>query len=270
MFKGFLKSGQARTTVANNQMFAGFPSLSFGNNGNIGGIPTTGLMAWFNPSVNITLDGSGNVSQWQDTSATYTFAQSTSTARPAYVQGDSTYNYRPYSTFNGTNQYLTGASGLSLQGNTTWQVIIVAKHNSPTNNDRLLQSDIISNDGSYCVVGVNAIPNWLYQYTNDSGTDIATSSGIGTDTKLHMFSIEIDRAVTGKQYWSMDSVWRTSSVTIGNSSTVYSSASITLGVSSAISIFTNAFVFDIFFYNSLLSKSDYLMLRGYMGSLYGF
>jgi len=269
MFKGFQKSGLFRTTVAPSQMFAGFPSLSFGNNGSLGGIPTSGLMAWFNPSVNVTLDGSGNVSQWQDTSGTYTFSQGTGSNRPGYVQSNSTYNYRPYLSFNGSNNYLSGASGLSMQGNSFLQVIVVVKHNSPSNNNRLLQSDLTSNPGSYCVVGVNSVPSWIYLYTNDTGA-LATSSGIGTDTNLHMFSMEIDRIAAGKQYMSVDSAWRTSSVSIGTSSINYPASNLVLGANSAISVFTNAYVFDVFFYNNLLSKSDYLMLRSYIGSLYGF
>jgi hypothetical protein len=268
-FKGFHQSGGFSTTVKPTNVFAGFPSTDFGAVGNIGGVPSSNLAAWFRPDVNITLSGS-TVSQWQDTSGTYTFSQGTALNQPTYIQGDATYNGRPYLSFNNSNSNnLSGANGLSLQGNRTWQVIIIGKYNTATTNWRLMQSDKAVDKGFYCPSVISS-SSFEMTFTDDSGTGRTLNPGISSDTKLHMFSLEVDRLSAGTIYASVDNFWRVTSFSIGNSSTTYASSNLTLACDNGLTVFSNVYIFDIFFYSNLLSQSDYLMLRAYMGSLYNF
>ena len=87
MFKGFHQTNTNTMTGKSKNMFNGFvENTSINQYGVSGGIVTDNLLAWFNPSINVTLNVSANtVSQWQDTTGTYTLSQSTAVNQPAYV-----------------------------------------------------------------------------------------------------------------------------------------------------------------------------------------
>ncbi|HSY77904.1 MAG TPA: hypothetical protein VK890_13645 [Bacteroidia bacterium] len=270
MFKGFQQVGGFQTTVRPIMMFPPFVDTSYGEVGNLGGIPSSNLVAWFNPSVNVTQSG-GAVSSWKDTSGTYTWSGGSGTQQPTLVQGDPVYNGRPYFTTDGVHQYFNMAAsvGLSLQANRTWQVIIVAKYNNVSGNVRLVQSDISPNKGTY-VVNENSGTSQEVIYINDAGSTIVTTSTVNIDTKIHVYGHEIDRQTAGLQYLSIDNTWRNVSSAIGNSSANYAAGQLWIGINGTLTAFTQLNIYDIFFYNQLLSQQDYIVLVNYIRGFYNF
>lgn len=259
MFKGFQKTGGFETTVKPTNMFAGFCDTAFGEVGNVGGVPSTGLVAWFRPDVNITV-GSGKVSQWQDTTGTYTLSAA-GTAQPSYIVGDQARNGRPYLSFNGTSNVLSGSS-VSIGTNTQWHVIMIYKWNG-TGTYVLYDSDPTASPGRVAFYQVSSSTYGVYRSSIGTAQLIRTS-----DTNMNMIGMQVDR-VNGLIYQDYNYQYRAQSGTTVVESTNFVSAGATFGASGTID-YSNAYLFDIFVYNQLLSQTDYLMLRGYMGNLYNF
>jgi hypothetical protein len=264
-FKGFQRTGGISATIKNTNMFNGFLDTSYGQVGSIGGIPSTGLVAWFNPSVNVTL-GTG-VSQWQDISGAYTLSQATVGSQPAYITGNAAYNYRPYLSFNGTSSIMNGGNILSIGTQSQLQAIIVVEYNSVSGITLPLISDYNNTlGGRYIPVYTNG-GFWTSVFT-DTANRTPTNGTIAADTNLHLHSIEVDRGA-GLCYYSLDGTWHKGNAVCNTGTTNYPTSNFSLGAFTA-SLFINAYIFDIFIYNQNLSQTDYLMLRNYIGSLYNF
>lgn len=78
----------------------------------------SGLALWLDAHRGVTLDASGNVSQWTDQSASFgnDATQSTPGYRPAYSTSDAGYNSQPVVVFNSaTPDFMTLASNLPAQ-----------------------------------------------------------------------------------------------------------------------------------------------------------
>ena len=125
MFQGFQNAGSTTMIVRPKNMFNGFEENStFGQVvTGIGGVVTDNLLAWFNPSVNVTLNN-GNVSKWQDTTGTYTLSQSTAVNQPAYVTSYS----GNYLSFNGSTSIIGNpAFNLGVGTNKAFTVIAICQ-----------------------------------------------------------------------------------------------------------------------------------------------
>jgi len=277
MFNAFSNTGSLRTDIRDKQAFDGFPSRK--NNllspniiggiqpgiGTLGGIPTTGLMEWFNPSLGITTS-SGLVTQWVGSIGSNTLTSSST--GPTYVQNDLTYNGRPYILFNGSNNYMNGGNILNVGTNAQWQGVIVCKYVSVPAFKILISS-----------TGGNVTsPEYRLAEISDSGAHWYTSwydtsqhalDAVIATNKVTFFSFEINRN-SGAFNLSINNAWRVSSVSCSNNtSTNYTGNNWYIGWEQNFG-YTNALVFDILFYNTLLSQTDYFTLLNYFRQLYNF
>ncbi len=264
-FKGFQKIGTQNAVIRPNNLFSGFPDTSFGQSGLIGGVPATGLVAWFNPSINITL-GTG-VSQWQDITGTYTLSQSTGSKQPVYVTGDVNYNYRPYLNFQSTNSQTLklNIGNLCIGANTQYQIIAVRKWNTTGGTPIFVNSDDTNSiSGRYYLIGANS--GTLFDDWTDT-VNHPTNQNITQDLLIHIESVEINRT-TGNVYGNFDSIWHNTSTTCTIASTNYASGIFSLG--NYLTTYSNGYLMDVIIYNQNLSQTDWLMLRNYFGQIYGF
>ena len=271
-FKGFQQTGGFAATVKPAQLFQGFTDTAFGQLGNIGGVPSTNLVGWLNPSLNITL-GTG-VSSWVDCIGGNNFTQATGGKQPILNTIQGTYNGRPYlatniiagsclnagNVFNiGTNSYLDFIIILSTPNTTNNGIMYVASDNGTIN---------ARTQGGYAIRQSNT--TWQFQY-GDSGslTTLAQLSTV-TSNQLTMLWGQIDRVV-GKLYLSQDYNFRQTSANIVASITNYTNNNFSV-LGNTVNTPQTFNMLDMFIYtgSSALSQSDYFMLRGYMGQLYGF
>jgi len=268
MFAGWLKTGGFKTSVVQTQMFPGFPSRSFGNYGMIGGVPSTNLVAWFNPSINVTI-GTG-VSSWKDTSGTYNLSQSTGANQPSYSTANISYNNRPYLSFNGSSMFLNGGNILNIGTNVYLDVVCIYK----TLNIGTAQFVIDSTNSSSLTgrygLGHN-VTNYFALYIDSTSQKVA--AGLNNSSTVTMQMCSLDR-VNGKLYESSDYQWRLSNTATNVENTSFINNNFMLGAGAGTTDFWNGDILDIFIYmgttGGCMNQNDYLALRQYMGQLYNF
>jgi len=270
--KGFYKTGCSYSTVGANEMFAAFPKTAYGGNSFIKGIPATGLTAWFSAGNNVTLNSSGNVSTWNDLSGIYTINGNNA----AYVTNSSAFNYNSY--INTAGVYLTGGNTLNIGTSRYFAVLVVVKINATIN---LGTTNIIFMDsanglspstiqGSYRPVWIGT-GVWDASYSDENGQHLLSSTPGNADNNLHIHCLEIDRQ-NGRIYYSLDSQYRVSTTTgvINQTYNNYSNNNLFIGGEQQNFGLCPGYLFDILYYNTPLSQSDYSSIRSYFGSKYVF
>ncbi len=143
-------------------------------------IPTTGLVVWLRADAGVTVDASGNVSNWTDLSGTSHHAsQSTASARPHL--NATALNGAPGVTFNGSSNFLSIPTALSSFGAGV-TMLVVAKPTAVINYNRIL--DFGNGQGVnnliLCRKGTTNTINWIAFTPSGSttldGTDLLTLS----------------------------------------------------------------------------------------------
>jgi hypothetical protein len=252
MFKGFGTPGRVITTVRPHEPFAGIPSASFDRTGLVGGVVSDGLLAWFNAGQGITLNGT-NVSAWADTSGTYTVTQATAANQPAYVTGDVAYKQRPYVSFDGSNDVLTASNILGVAANAEYTIIAVAAVTTVGS-----VAFAANTTGEYRVSNAGTA-----RFNGGGGLIQATQGG---DTAIHLYKCEINRT-TGVLRGGVDNNASTGTAAIPTTLTDYSTGVLQFGGNGASR--AQVLIFDVMFYNRILSAAEQRSMYNYFKNLYG-
>lgn len=268
MFKGFQAVGQGMTatTTKPKNLFAGFPSSSFGNvNGLEGNIPSDSLVAWFNPQIvdgtnGITLNGN-TVSSWKDTSGTYNLVQATAANQPTYVQNSRTYKNRNFLSFDSTDTLQLNASTLGIGTNAVYTIITLYFYS--VNNSTGFAALIYNSGGA---------GQYLFGTTTAGGRSISFNDGTNrvinsaADTAtLSLKGMEINRT-NGALYSHFGNTFRISSAAISTTLTDYNGGNFRLGnVTSG-----TMTMFDTLIYNRALTQAEYSSIFNYFNGLYGY
>ncbi|HTB05334.1 MAG TPA: hypothetical protein VK806_00175 [Bacteroidia bacterium] len=269
-FKGFQQTGGFAATVKPTQLFQGFTDTSFGQLGNIGGVPSTNLVAWFNPSLNITL-GTG-VSSWLDTTSTYNLTQAIGSKQPLYNLTIGNFNGRPYLGWTAT-QYLNAGSILNIGTNQYLDIVFITQINSYAVQANALTSDGTTHGSSTAGrYGFYVATAGLFYFDwSDNGNAYQVTNNIGISGLPTMYMGSVDRAA-GKSYMSQNSNYRQGVVTTSTSSGNLTPNNFTVGANSVGGLPLVGDILDILIYigNTPMSQTDYQSLRVYMGQIYGF
>lgn len=275
MFNGFHKVGTNTMTVRPKNMFAGFPeNSSFGQVGGIGGVVSDSLIAWFNPSVNITLNGN-TVSQWQDTTGAFSLSQGTAANQPTYKPSQTLYNGRPYLNFSGSPQFMqNNAINLGVGSNPAYTIVLIfAGINWITAGVALSYANTqgANINGGYDLGHMYNSTTYSPYYYQD-GTAWGSGSLVGsiyTSGQINMECLEINRGAS-TIYLSTNSFYHSSSAALTNSITNLNGLPLALGAPvNAGNYYFNANILDILFYNKQLSQTEYLSIYSYFKGLYG-
>jgi hypothetical protein len=102
-------------------------------------IPSSGLSLWVSADQGITTDGSGNVSAWDDRSASNNdLLQATAGARPLFVS--SGFNGLPVLRFDGTDDFLLFTTRLTNVRSVFW--VVKESSSAPVNSGRFILGDV--------------------------------------------------------------------------------------------------------------------------------
>lgn len=257
-FKGFQQTQGITFTYKPNQLFESFPN-SINSNPIQNAVPN-GWLAWFEPSTNITLNGS-TVSQWCDLTNTYCLTQNTAANQPTYVSGT-----RPYLSATSSN-FMTSSGFGGIGTNNVWTIIIIT---STTTFSSGYTCPI-----SYAQTGsLEATGSWTLYY--GSGDVVfrtvmtASSDALGTytlSTNLNMLMFDINRTL-GLHYSSANSVYHGASASNTTTLTDWSSGTLYLGRRSDGSYNTQRNIYDVIFYNRTLTNSEYNSLYSFFKAKY--
>lgn len=258
MFAGFQNTGGTTTTVSARKMFAGFANAQSNNMPSISGLISDNLVAWFDPSVGITI-GTG-VSAWADTSGTYTVTQATAANQPLYVTGAADFKQFPYLLFDGTNDVLSLNNQLGVGTNSLYTIIVVCKAVTSTSNDRFITFNA-GGTGEYRITQAAGNNTILW---NGGAGGVSTNLPVSDLTQAHMFAIQINR-ITGQLISGYDSNQINATATIPTTLTDYSAGVLNIGGS----IPANFQCLDILFYNKILSSTEWLSNYNYFKGKYG-
>ena len=151
-------------------------------------IPSSGLSLWVSADQGVTTDGSGNVSAWDDRSASNNdLLQATAGARPLFVS--SGFNGLPVLRFDGTDDFLLFTTRLPNVRTVFW--VVKESSSAPANSGRFILGD----GGTYDFhAGANLWdPTYVSSSIRDGVTRIngAVINGTATDRPKTMSVISL-------------------------------------------------------------------------------
>lgn len=255
MFKGFQNIGHSNTTVRPSQLFEAFPTDTFDNFGQVGGLVTSGLIAHFDPSFNITLNGN-TVSSWSDTSNTYTISQGIAVNQPGYNITNNYYRDFPYLTFDGVNDQLSASNILGIGSLVEYTIIVLARYATNVTNARLA-TFALGSTGEYKIgENTSAGASYRHSFNNGSGAQFIVYAPL--DTAMHLHALQINR-LANRIVAQYDGNAAAANMTIVAGTTNYSTGTFILG-----GVGGQREVLDLFFYDKILTSSEYITLYNYV------
>jgi len=149
---------------------------------------------WLAADTGVTIDGSGNVSNWDNQGTGADVTQANAAARPFLIASDANLNNKPSVSFDGINDILhvndtsiaAAAPGLT--------VYVVAQHRSTSAAKQLIGASNGDYGGaSQWMVLETGASSYSYRLHRDSITDASGTNG-SLDTNGHIFSVIYDGA----------------------------------------------------------------------------
>lgn len=256
-FKGFQRTQGTTFTFKSNELFESFPN-SLSSNFIQNAVPN-GWVAWFEPSTNVTLNGS-TVSQWCDLTNTYCVTQGVAANQPTYVSG----NY-PYMSFNGTTNFLSLANQLGVGTNGVWTVLVIANFTNFTTLKPLV-SFITSSPFT-----------GLYTLAGNTDSTVSVRSLLTSDLNIKNGSVSSGRNIilageynrTNGQQWGFLNGSYALNGPIMTALTNYSTGNFEIGrYTPGGTSFHNGRIYDIIIYNRQLSRLEYNSLYSFFKAKY--
>jgi hypothetical protein len=256
--KGILSGKHGKMVVMPGMGAHPIPKSPFNTRGVSSALPNNGLIAWFDPSKNITLNGS-TVSAWADTTGAITLSQATSGAQPSYVSNPTIYGGFPYLQFDGSNDQLTASNVLGIGSLTQYTIILVGRYVTNVTNARLA-TFALGSTGEYRIAENTSGISYRHTFNNGSGAQLATYAPI--DTAMHIHALQINR-VSNRIVAQYDGNAAAASNNITAGTTDYSTGTFILGGAGG-----QRQVLDMLFYNRALSSAEYTSLYNHFKNKY--
>lgn len=265
-FKGFQVTGGATFTVKPNQLFESFPN-SFGDNVYLNNsVPANGLVAWFEPNTNITLNGSG-VSSWCDLTRTYCLTQSTAANQPTYT----TNSGRPYLAFNASTTYLSINNFGGVGANSAYTIIEIFKHNSTATSQQIsyFSSSAVSGNGTYSHQLYVPGSAWQQYWQWGSGASYVLPDVTPISTSQTIIGTEINRG-RGFEYVNLNSTYHSvTSTALSTTLTDYTNGTLYIGNQSpAFGIYLNGNIYELLYYNRALTSAEWTIIYNFFKAKY--
>lgn len=258
--KGLLSGNWGKMIVMPGNGAHPVPKSPFNSRGVGYAVPNSGLKAWFDPSKNIILNGSG-VSSWSDTTGTYTISQATAINQPTYLTG-SLYGGHPYLSFDGSNDRLFANLALGIGTNNFQTVVAFVKFNSNTVNQSALAFNSASSGGYVIYNTATAVSVGFW---NPPVPNLLPAAAITLNTNPNMLCLEIDRQA-GFIYASANGNYRGARSAIAANNNNYASGIFEMSRSGFL---ISMHMLDVFIYDKLLTESEFQQLYNYLKAKYG-
>jgi len=214
----------------------------------------TSLLAWYRADKGLVLDGSGNVSGWNDQSgsgdANRNLAQATSGKRPAYVANDSVAANRPAMHFVAASlQYLTSGAWAGGPFVEPYTVMVIARDDGSATSQVFV-------DNQVGAAGENLVWNQAGNYFV-----AGTSTGVAASATPKIFIAEHNG---GTSPVNISTNTGANLGALGENVT-----GLTVGATITPGVYLNGYVYEIAIWNRVLTATEKAQLNAYAAQRYG-